>query len=189
MRGLPPPHLEPHSCHVRSDSAGRPSWSTAEAGTPRPAASAWALPAGARFVGGVPLSALGGAPSLEEARAALLGVLRSGGCRLLVGHGLTKDLTALGIDADTDLRDALGVRVYDTMSCGKFQGRGGAARPLAVLAREFLGRGIQQARAHDPQEDAWAAAELYVRHVDYEYMVEYETARIMASLPPRSAEE
>ncbi|GLC33727.1 hypothetical protein PLESTM_000104700 [Pleodorina starrii] len=150
------------------------------------------LPAGTRVVGGVPRSALVGAPPLERVRASLLDLLRSGGCRVLVGHGLTKDLRALGVGerATATLRRRHGVKLYDTMSYGKFRGRGGTARPLARLASELLdGRVIQAGGSgrHDPEEDARAVLDLYVRYVDYSYMVEYETARLLEEHRRRSA--
>ncbi|KAG2435331.1 hypothetical protein HXX76_007405 [Chlamydomonas incerta] len=133
-----------------------------------------------RVVGGVKEGALRGAPCLAEVRQQVLSLLREGGCKTLVGHGISKDLQSLGINEEADLW-AHGVRTCDTMSFPKFQGRGGLSKTLAVLAKEFLGRQIQACRgAHDPEEDARAAMDLYVRHVDYECMVEYETRRLLS---------
>ncbi|EFJ45313.1 hypothetical protein VOLCADRAFT_94404 [Volvox carteri f. nagariensis] len=163
------------------------------------------LPAGTRIVGGVPRAALVAAPPLSRVREMVLELLCSGGCRVLVGHGLTKDLRALGIGerVATALRRRHGVRLYDTMSFSKFRGRGGTARSLARLAAEFLdGRRIQNGTAaagakgagggsaggrHDPEEDARAVLDLYVRYVDYSYMVEYETARMLEEYRRRSS--
>ncbi|GIL53173.1 hypothetical protein Vafri_8851, partial [Volvox africanus] len=150
------------------------------------------LPLGTRIVGGVPRAALTGAPSLTQVRDMVSELLRRG-CRVLVGHGLTKDLRALGIGdrAAATLRRRYSVRLYDTMSYGKFRGRGGTARSLAWLAAEFLdGRKIQAAGpgCHDPEEDARAVLDLYVRYVDYSYLVEYETARILAEHRRRNDE-
>ncbi|KAG2446791.1 hypothetical protein HYH02_008351 [Chlamydomonas schloesseri] len=132
-----------------------------------------------RVVGGVRAAALRGAPSLAAVRQQVLSLMRAGGCRVLVGHGIGKDLQSLGIEEEADLR-AHGIQTFDTMSFPKFQGRGGLSKTLAVLAEEFLdGRRIQRA-THDPEEDARAAIDLYVRHVDYEYMVEYETRRVLS---------
>ncbi|PNW86302.1 hypothetical protein CHLRE_02g081000v5 [Chlamydomonas reinhardtii] len=134
-----------------------------------------------RVVGGVREAALCNAPCLAEVQQQLLALLREGRCKVLVGHGISKDLQSLGIDEEADLR-AHGVKTFDTMSFPKFQGRGGMSKALAVLAREFLGgRQIQTRRgAHDPEEDARAAMDLYVRHVDYDCMVEYETQRLLS---------
>lgn len=129
-----------------------------------------------RSYGGVPLSLLAGAPPLEQVVDALAALAHG---KLLLGHGLAKDLAALGW-----LAHPHNAR-FDTMSHAAFCNAAGNARSLRVLARHFLGRDIQggggggdgtsghgrgggrqqrQRKAkgqHDPEEDAAAVMELY----------------------------
>lgn len=81
---------------------------------------------------------------------------------VLVGHGLAKDLAALGLPLPPPLglqgqgqgQEQRGVDAasasflelcvsYDTMAFRAFQGKGGAARSLKDLANRLLGRSIQ----------------------------------------------
>lgn len=177
------------------------------------------LPPCTRLVGGVRGPLQLPAPRLADVREQLLGLLRSGGCKVLVGHGLSKDLGALGIrlepcssignsssasggwGADGALGQPAathrllepgcgGVRLYDTMSYSGFRGRGGAAKTLAALAAEHLdGRVIQAgAGGHDPEEDAVAVVDLYVRVVDLSYRTEYLTEQMVRRAQQRAAE-
>ncbi len=187
------------------------------------------LPPGARLVGGVRAPCQLPAPRLAEVREQLLCLLQSGSCKVLVGHGLSKDLGALGMRLEpcnsnsssssssssisssnasggwgTDgalagqpaathrlLEPGCGhVRLYDTMSYSGFRGRGGAAKTLAALAAEFLdGRVIQAGGGgHDPEEDAVAVVDLYVRVVDLSYRTEYLTEQMVRRARQRAAE-
>jgi hypothetical protein len=83
--------------------------------------------------------------------------------RPVVGHNLTKDLVALGLDSSvpTALR-------RDTMRYACLQSDKGFGRSLAELARIKLGRVIQKrGQRHDPYEDAVAALDLYLQCVHY----------------------
>ncbi|KAG2494134.1 hypothetical protein HYH03_007772 [Edaphochlamys debaryana] len=158
--------------------------------------------AAAQVVGGVKPAALQGAPSLEQVQRSILALLdpqaqaqaqppqaqvqRASRKRTLVGHGLRKDLESLGLSPE-QLASCTGLVLYDTMSFPKFQGRGGTARTLKQLARELLGRSIQASPGrHDPEEDAIAVADLYVRHVDYELMAEWQAEQLLREWRARS---
>ena len=56
--------------------------------------------------------------------------------RLLIGYGLSKDLTALGVTHPSALQK-------DLMRCSKFQNRNGQARRLQDVAKQYLGQAIQ----------------------------------------------
>lgn len=58
-----------------------------------------------------------------------------------MGHGLVKDLQALGLSHPDSL-------TTDTMRFRKFQRKGGTARKLKDLAQAFLGHSIQTERRH-----------------------------------------
>ncbi|MEW5297849.1 MAG: hypothetical protein WDW36_001028 [Sanguina aurantia] len=78
----------------------------------------------------------------------------------LIGHGLWKDLVSLGWEHPAS-------SCYDTTSYAPFQGKSGSARTLQQLARTHLTREIQPAgRGHDPQEDACAVMDLYVKYME-----------------------
>ena len=71
---------------------------------------------------------------------------------ILIGHGLAKDLHALGIVDEDVLRTR---EKFDTMTFPKFQGKGGNARSLKRLAKDILGVDIQERGVlHDPEIDA-----------------------------------
>ena len=59
--------------------------------------------------------------------------------KLLIGHGLTKDLAALGVSHPPSL-------CLDTMSYPEFASKSGSARSLKHLAEKHLGLQIQQPR-------------------------------------------
>lgn len=81
---------------------------------------------------------------------------------LLIGHGLSKDLHAIGLAKTLLLRPE---GAFDTMTFPKFQGKGGNARPLKRLAKELLGLEIQpHGRRHDPEVDAHAVLRLFMEH-------------------------
>lgn len=100
--------------------------------------------------------------------------------RLLVGHGLAKDLAALGIDHPLEQR-------FDTMTSPRLQrSKGGVAKSLKALARELLQLEIQKAgRRHDPEEDARAVMQLYTRFAEeasltgYDDLVAFYTAQAL----------
>ncbi|KAF6253804.1 hypothetical protein COO60DRAFT_386325 [Scenedesmus sp. NREL 46B-D3] len=99
------------------------------------------VPAGARCFGGVPPAAWAAAPALPEVVAALQ--LLAGG-RLLLGHGLAKDLAALGMNHPQHL-------MCDTMTHPAFCNKAGNSRSLRQLAKAFLGLNIQQ-QQHPKQQ-------------------------------------
>jgi hypothetical protein len=63
--------------------------------------------------------------------------------QLLLGHGLAKDLSALGFDHPHDLR-------FDTVTHPSFCNQSGNSRNLKQLAKEFLDQDIQIRR--QPQQ-------------------------------------
>ncbi|KAL3137266.1 hypothetical protein ABBQ32_006812 [Trebouxia sp. C0010 RCD-2024] len=100
----------------------------------------------------------------------LLNLLQS---RLLIGYGLSKDLTALDVTHPSALQK-------DLMKCSKFQNRNGQARKLQDMVNQYLGQAIQ-AGNHSAREDALAAMQLYQLHVKddpelmtYQELVEHE---------------
>lgn len=111
----------------------------------------------AKWAGGVRLHEVAGAPPLAEVTAALQSLLAG---RRVVGHGVRKDLNFLGIDHPNSL-------VYDTMSLPLFQNQAGNALSLKRLAATFLDIAIQPAGClHDPEEDAKAVMQLFVRYAE-----------------------
>ncbi|WIA32659.1 hypothetical protein OEZ86_003460 [Tetradesmus obliquus] len=98
------------------------------------------VPPGARCFGGVPPSAWAGAPQLPEVVAQLQGLAAG---RLLLGHGLAKDLAALGMAHPGHL-------LLDTMTHPAFCNKAGNARSLRQLAKAFLGINIQQQQQQQP---------------------------------------
>ncbi|KAF8071374.1 rex4 [Scenedesmus sp. PABB004] len=135
------------------------------------------LPPGAAHVGGVPPAETAGAPPLGDVMRALAALAEG---RLLVGHGLAKDLAALAWAHPARLR-------FDMMAHPAFCNAAGNARSLRRLAAAHLGlaiqggeppappapppaRGRRRARRgpppaprprHDPVEDAAAAMRLF----------------------------
>lgn len=132
--------------------------------------------AAARHAGGVPEVLWGDAPPLSEVVAHVRATIAG---RRIVGHGLGKDLAALGIEHPRGLQ-------VDTVAWPPFQGPGGQARPLAALVQQLLGRSIQADGHHSAREDAQAVLELYLQHVvrdttcmDADALREYELQQIM----------
>ena len=79
---------------------------------------------------------------------------------ILIGHGLGKDLHALGITEDLQQNR----HKFDTMTFPKFQGKGGNARSLRRLAHDCLGEIIQaKGELHDPEVDARVVLRVSVR--------------------------
>jgi DNA polymerase I-like protein with 3'-5' exonuclease and polymerase domains len=89
-----------------------------------------------RWIGGVQPSACATAPALPEVLQQLQ-LLTDG--QLLVGHGLAKDLAALGLQHPADL-------TFDTMMHPAFCNPSGNSKNLQQLARQFLAQAIQQAQ-------------------------------------------
>lgn len=130
-----------------------------------------------RSHGGVPYSLCAEAPSLADVRQQLKSLLTN---KILIGHGLAKDLAALGLSHPQNRR-------YDTITYPGFCNRAGNAKTLQDLSKQFLNLDIQQqprqgqtrgsgsqrrgrggsARRrqrggqHDPEEDAAAVMKLY----------------------------
>ena len=89
---------------------------------------------------------------------------------ILIGHGLTKDLHALGLAHEMQRR-----KTYDTMTFPKFQGKGGSARSLKRLAKEVLGMEIQApGKLHDPEDDARVVLQLYMGHARPRLLSNYD---------------
>jgi len=137
------------------------------------------LPPGARCIGGVRPEDYAAAPPAGRVAEQVAQLLRG---RLLVGHGLAKDLAALGLGG------APGLCQYDTMAFPPFQNAAGNARSLAALAAQHLQVRQLQApgRPHDPRVDAAAAMRLYVLLVEparltYEQTVAVMTAQMLAA--------
>jgi len=136
------------------------------------------LPADFVWVGGVPAERLQGAPPVQEV-AHQVQRLASG--KRLIGHGLLKDLQALGIADHPD--------TYDTMCFPLFQNKSGSARTLGFLAAEHLGLKLHApGQKHDPEEDAAALMQLYTRYVhpklisDYSLLVQWHTQKTMEQI-------
>lgn len=112
-----------------------------------------------RHVGGAPPALWRHAPSLAEVRRQLEALLQG---RILVGHHLRKDLSALALSHPAEA-------TRDTLQYRELQGRRGSGRRLADLSAERLGRRIQApGRRHSPREDAQAAMDLYLREVHFQ---------------------
>ncbi|KAF5836960.1 hypothetical protein DUNSADRAFT_5189 [Dunaliella salina] len=136
------------------------------------------LPADFVWVGGVPMERLHGAPPVQEV-ACRVQQLANG--KRLIGHGLLKDLQALGIADHPD--------TYDTMCFPLFQNKSGSARTLGYLAAEHLGLKLHTpGQKHDPEEDAAALMQLYTRCVhprlisDYGLLVQWHTRKTMEQI-------
>lgn len=97
--------------------------------------------AGARWIGGVPLADCAEAPSLPTILQQLQDLVAD---QLLLGHGLAKDLAALGFDHPQALR-------FDTMTHPAFCNKAGNARTLKQLAKQFLSQDIQQGQPSEQQ--------------------------------------
>lgn len=91
------------------------------------------IPGLERSIGGVRLGDLGAAPALEQVLQDLRALIQG---RRVVGHGINKDLAALGIDHPAAL-------TYDTMSLPLFQNKAGNSKSLKKLALQHLGQNIQ----------------------------------------------
>lgn len=116
-----------------------------------------ALSKGCQSQGGVHKKHWHKAPILDEIAERVRTAVEG---RVLVGHGLMKDLTALGITHPTQLQ-------VDTALLPPFLSRGGQARRLQALSSELLGSTIQSAgRQHSALEDASAVLQLYIRFVE-----------------------
>lgn len=132
-------------------------------------------------MGGVNPAAARSAPDLSTVLQQLQ-QLAAG--QLLLGHGIAKDLTALGWDHPEGHR-------FDTMTHAAFCNKAGISKNLKQLAKEFLSADIQQGpqaaqqrggmpsrggkkqqqqqgppamvsrSGHDPEEDAVAVMQLY----------------------------
>lgn len=143
----------------------------------------------ARVVGGVPAAEYASAPPVAEVAAQLRALVEGGG-RLLVGHGLTQDLAALGLDQAISREQR-----YDTIAFPGFQNGAGNARSLAVLAARHLGQQQLQPRGqrHDARADAAAVLQLYLVCVEpalapYEERVAALTAQMLAAAAAARAE-
>lgn len=113
--------------------------------------------ANCRSRGGVHRRLWRNAPSLNEV-AERVRLAATG--HILVGHGLTKDLKALGVAHPALLQ-------VDTALLKPFLSRGGQARKLQALSSELLGAKIQTAgRQHSALEDASAVLDLYTKFVE-----------------------
>jgi DNA polymerase III epsilon subunit-like protein len=89
---------------------------------------------------------------------------------ILIGHGLSKDLHALGLE-DVAAR----LPCYDTMTFPGFQGRGGCSKSLKKIAKEILALDIQkQGATHDPEEDARAVMDLFMAHARPKLLTKHE---------------
>ncbi|KAL6756666.1 hypothetical protein V8C86DRAFT_2644750 [Haematococcus lacustris] len=144
--------------------------------------------AGGLWVGGVPLRQLQGpgALPLPEVAAKVKEAARG---RTLVGHGLHKDLAALG------LGDWRPQHWYDTLTTPAFQARGGNARSLRRLAEQHLGlKGLHEpGKRHSAVEDARVLMQLYCRVAlpslpglagdDYDSLVALYTRQLLAAAP------
>jgi DNA polymerase III epsilon subunit-like protein len=122
-----------------------------------------------------------GQPLLSNVRETLIDIVKD---RLVVGHNITKDLSALGI---TEKHVPVSRR-RDTMRYPQLQNEKGCGRALAELAQVKLGRKIQQCSPHDPMEDACATMELYMKYchydeslMEYDDLVEYYLSQIITS--------
>lgn len=131
---------------------------------------------GWRHTSGVPPADWAAAPPLSAVRAQLAALIRGAP---LVGHNLGKDLAVLQLTHPLPLQ-------RDTMRYAALQGPGGQGRSLRELAAKKLGRKIQRLARHDPQEDAVAALDLYLRfaHFDpdlmgYDDLVEHYAAGLL----------
>lgn len=131
--------------------------------------------------GGVPYSLCATASNLVFVRQQLQQLLVN---QILVGHGLSKDLAALGLQHPRSLQ-------YDTISHPAFCNKAGNSRNLKWLAKQHLGLDIQskpanpakradkgkrrQKAQHDPEEDAVAVMKLYqqVRGLARSVLVEH----------------
>eukprot|EP00775_Hariotina_reticulata_P011421 gene11421-11567_t len=90
-------------------------------------------PAGARWSGGVNLAKCSTALPLQEVVQQLQLLLQN---QLLVGHGLAKDLSALGLAHPKELQ-------FDTMTHNAFCNKAGNAKSLKQLAQQYLNRQVQ----------------------------------------------
>lgn len=105
--------------------------------------------AGTRWIGGVPVADCAEAPSLPAILQQLQDLVAD---QLLLGHGLAKDLAALGFDHPQALR-------FDTMTHPAFCNKAGNARTLKQLARQFLSQDIQQGQRLEQQGQGLGAAQ------------------------------
>ncbi|CAM9666433.1 unnamed protein product, partial [Heterosigma akashiwo] len=104
------------------------------------------------WVTGVEPDYLRNAPSsLQELLPSIRRLLQG---RTIIGHSVETDLEYLGIKHLTTHQ------ICDVADFPSFRGARSQRRKLKDLAREYLGESIQEG-PHDPEEDAWAAMELY----------------------------
>ena len=101
-----------------------------------------------------------GAPSLDEAREEILGLLQN---KLVIAHDIRNDLAALQILLGVDLHPG---NIRDTSNCGTLLGLAEVPAnfpraSLRHLALRVLGRRVQTRRPHCPVEDAAVIMELY----------------------------
>ncbi|KAK9818077.1 hypothetical protein WJX72_006795 [[Myrmecia] bisecta] len=109
---------------------------------------------GFKFRGGVQEADWLEAPPLQVVAADVRKCIAG---KVLVGHGLNKDLAALRLSHPKRLQ-------RDTITYPPFRGPGGQAKRLRELAVELLQREIQSGR-HDAGEDAIAAMDLYLKYI------------------------
>ncbi|KAG1664990.1 hypothetical protein FOA52_014670 [Chlamydomonas sp. UWO 241] len=138
--------------------------------------------AAVRSIGGVRLGELGDAAALVEAAARVWALWQG---HALVGHGLAKDLRALGLSSHM-----ASMPCYDTLDFKGFQNSGGNARALRRLAKDLLGVEIHTkgGGTHDPEVDARVVLDLYTLHArpvlmrttaSFEDVVAFETAQAL----------
>lgn len=129
-----------------------------------------AAPSGADWIGGVTVKQFTNAPAPKVIQQQLTTLLEGS---LLIGHGLSKDLSSLRLHHPKAMQK-------DLIRYRKFQSSNGQARKLKAISQKFLNHSIQ-AGNHTAREDAFAALQLYLQHVrndpalmTYQELVDFE---------------
>ncbi|KAL0038246.1 hypothetical protein WJX79_010065 [Trebouxia sp. C0005] len=129
-----------------------------------------AASSGFDWIGGVTVENYTDAPTLKVIQQQLTTLLEGS---LLIGYGLSKDLSSLRLHHPHALQK-------DLIRYRKFQSSTGQARKLQEISQRFLSHDIQAGK-HTAREDAFAALQLYLQHVrndpalmTYQELVDYE---------------
>ncbi|KAA6418942.1 MAG: RNA exonuclease 4 [Trebouxia sp. A1-2] len=135
-----------------------------------PSAELHAASSGFDWIGGVTVENYTDAPTLKVIQQQLTTLLEGS---LLIGYGLSKDLSSLRLHHPHALQK-------DLIRYRKFQSSTGQARKLQEISQRFLSHDIQAGK-HTAREDAFAALQLYLQHVrndpalmTYQELVDYE---------------